>query len=139
MTAVQNENPQDSKNVKTVKNLYKALKSADIETLNSITVDLPVWDVSPGFPEGKVYYGLSEILGVFYKNLRQGLHQFSALTDRFIDGENSVVVLGHYQVKQSESSPLKQVRFSHTWDIDKKGKILGVWQVADSAQFSSLN
>lgn len=138
MTLLQEENSQESKNVQTVKNLYKALKSADIETLNSIMVDIPVWDVSPGFPEGKVYYGFPKILGVFYKNLRRDFYQFSALTERFIDGDRTIGVLGHYQVKKSESSPLKQIRFSHTWDIDKQGKILGVWQVADSAQFFSL-
>lgn len=137
MTSVLESNSRDSVNLEQVKGIYRALKSSDIDSLKKIMVEEPVWDVSPGFPEGKIYRGLPEILGVFYTNLRSQVHSFVALPDSFVDGGDTVVALGHYQITKVEGDTPILVRFCHVWSINNQGNVKGVWQVADSAQFFS--
>lgn len=135
MTSVLSNNLQDSKNVQQIKAIYKALKSADLNSLQQIMVTEPVWDISPGFPEGNIYHGLAEILGVFYKKLRARTHSFAAFPDSFVDGGDTVVALGHYQVTKVAGDTPILIRFCHAWSIDREGHVKGVWQLADSAQF----
>ncbi|WP_286298717.1 nuclear transport factor 2 family protein [Vibrio apostichopi] len=135
MTSILEINSEDSKNLRQVKSIYSALKSSDIDSLKAILVDEPIWDVSPGFPEGKVYRGLPEILGVFYTNLRSQAYSFAALPDSFVDSGDKVVALGHYQVIKTQDADPILIRFCHAWSIDTQGNVKGVWQVADSASF----
>lgn len=133
--SVLDESPDDSRNVRQVKALYRALKARDQQSIREILVDEPVWDVSPGFPDGAVYRGIAEVFGGFYQKLRGRVHSFGAVPDSFIDGGDTVVALGHYRVTKNEGDAPIAVRFSHAWRIDGDGRIKGVWQVADSAKF----
>lgn len=126
---------KDTLNVKRVKALYMAAKEGDREALAKILVDDPVWNVCPGFPEGGIYCGMTEVYGSFYPNLRSRFHYFGANPDAYIDGGDVVTVLGFYEFIKKEGETSRLVRFSHTWGIDIDGRIRGVWQVADSAQF----
>ncbi|RFP18785.1 MULTISPECIES: nuclear transport factor 2 family protein [unclassified Duganella] len=135
MSDVLDESVGDTKNLRQVKALYRALKSKDLQSIREILVDEPVWDVAPGFPEGAVYRGMAEVFGGFYPKLLAHVHAFGAFPERFVDGGDTVVALGDYRVTKTEGSPPVQVRFSHVWDVDDHGRVKGVWQVADSAQF----
>ncbi|SMC88322.1 nuclear transport factor 2 family protein [Sporomusa malonica] len=126
---------KDTQIVKQVKNLYKALKASDKEAIAKILADDPVWNVSPGFPYGGVYNGMAEIFGSFYSKLRNQFNSFGAMPETFIDGGDVVTVLGFYTFKSNKDNSTKFVRFSHTWKINGDGRIKGVWQVADTAQF----
>lgn len=124
-----------TQNVKQVKALYKALSEKDREAIAKLLVDDPVWNVSPGFPDGGVYRGMSEVFGSFYTKLRSRYRSFGAIPETFIDGGDVVTVLGFYKFETKEEDSFRLVRFSHTWKINIDGRIKGVWQVADSAQF----
>lgn len=130
---------KDTQNVKLVKAFYQAAKEKDGETIAKLLVDEPVWNVSPGFPDGGVYRGLAEIFQSFYPSLLSRFHFFDAIPDVYIDGGDVVTVLGYYKFIKKEGESSKLVRFSHTWGIDNNGRIKGVWQVADSAQFIISN
>lgn len=134
-TAALDDVSGDSTNVKQVKALYRALKAKDQERLGSVLVDDPVWDVCPGFPGGAVYRGMDQVFGGFYRQLRSPLHSFGAFPDRFVDGGETVVALGHYRVVRKEGDVPVMVRFCHAFHVRGDGRIEGVWQVADSAQF----
>jgi len=125
-------NEEDSENIRTIKSLYQSLKIKNREALLSLLVEEPVWNVSPGFPENGVYRGLAEVFGEFYPKLLANFESFGAHPDRFIDGGDTVVALGHYHIVGKQASHKIEVRFSHCWDIDKDGRVKGVWQVADS-------
>lgn len=129
------EDSSDTHNVRRVKALYRALKAGDQSSLREILVEQPVWDVAPGFPDGGVYRGAAQVFGVFYKKLRARVHSFGAFPDRFVDGGTTVVALGHYHVTRNEGESPVRVRFCHAFRIDDDGRVAGVWQVADSAQF----
>lgn len=124
---------KDTANVRQVKNLYRALREKDSEQIAKLLVDVPTWNVSPGFPGGDVYKGLEAVFGTFYKNVRSRFDSFAAAPEVFIDGEDVVTVLGFYKFKLKGIE--EKVRFSHTWKIDSDGRINGVWQVADTAMF----
>lgn len=132
-----NEDPSDSENLRQVKALYRALKSRDQPSIAEILVDRPVWDVSPGFPCGRVYRGAAEIFGGFYKTLLARFHSFGAFPDSFVDGGDTIVALGHYRVTKKDGEAPTWIRFSHVWRVDGKGRVEGVWQVADSALLSA--
>lgn len=134
-----NHHEEDTLNVRRVKAFYEAAKNRDRETLITLLVDNPVWNVCPGFPEGGIYRGIAEVYGSFYPNLRNRFHYFGAIPDVFVDGGDVITVLGFYKFIKKEGEPFKLVRFSHTWKIDPDGRIGGVWQVADSAQFIISN
>ncbi|WP_085899236.1 nuclear transport factor 2 family protein [Kiloniella majae] len=125
-------NEEDSANIRTIKSLYLALKRKDREGLLSLLTKEPVWNVSPGFPGSGIYRGIVEVFGEFYPKLLANFESFGAHPDRFIDSENTVVVLGHYHIVGKHVPNKIEVRFSHCWDIDKDGCVKGVWQVADS-------
>jgi hypothetical protein len=133
MFSILEHNNNDSVNVKNVKAIYRAMKLADIQTLERLLVSEPFWDVCPGFPKGAVYKGLPDVLGIFYKNLRALFNSFGASPETFIDGGDTVVVLGYYHVQKNDNDPITYVRFCHSWSIEN-ALIKGVWQVADSAQ-----
>ena len=126
---------KDTQNIKQAKALYKAFREKDRETIAKLLVDDPVWNVSPGFPYGGVYKGMAEVFGSFYSKLRSRYSSFSAIPETFIDGGDVVTVLGFYKFKSNEEDSFRFVRFAHTWGINIDGRIKGVWQVADSAQF----
>lgn len=126
---------KDTLNVQRVKAFYKAAREKDKEALSRLLTDEPVWNVSPGFPYGGVYHGMAEVYGVFYPNLFGSFSSFGAIPDVFIDGGDVVTVLGFYKFIKKEGDSPTLVRFSHTWGMTSDGRIKGVWQVADSAQF----
>jgi len=129
---------QNTPNIRQIKALYKALSEKDTETIGKLLVDEPVWNVSPGFPGGGVYLGMAEVFGNFYTKLRNRYKKFGALPETFIDGGDIVTVLGFYKFEKPEEASLRFVRFAHTWKFDIDGRIKGVWQVADSAQFTQM-
>ena len=128
-------NAKDTANVRRVKELYAALHAKDRAALRGLLAAEPVWDVSPGFPEGGVYTGMPEVFGRFYPRLIAHVHSFGALPEAFVDGGDTVVALGHYRVQAKEDAETVLVRFAHAWRFDAEGRIAGVWQVADSASF----
>ncbi|MET3134560.1 hypothetical protein AAKU55_004860 [Oxalobacteraceae bacterium GrIS 1.11] len=134
-TSALDESSNDSINLRQVKALYRALKAKDQSLIQKILVNDPVWDVAPGFPGGAIYCGISEVFGGFYQNLLARFHSFSAFPDIFVDGGDTVVALGHYQITKIDGGSPVLLRFSHAWGIDDNGRVKGVWQVADSAQF----
>ncbi|TKU10591.1 nuclear transport factor 2 family protein [Citrobacter sp. wls829] len=125
----------DTLNVRRVKAFYQAAREKNKEDLSQLLTDEAVWNVSPGFPFGGVYCGMAEIYGIFYPNLSGSLNSFGAIPDVFIDGGDVVTVLGFYKFTKNEEDSPTLARFSHTWRIAPDGRINGVWQVADSAQF----
>lgn len=125
----------DTANIRKVKDLYSALKAKDLAALRVLLVDEPIWDVTPGFPEGGIYKGMSAVFGDFYMRLLARVDSLGAVPEAFVDGEDVVVVLGYYRIRASESGATEKVRFAHVWGIDAEGCIKGVWQVADSARF----
>jgi hypothetical protein len=108
-----------------------------MDTISKLMVAEPVWNVCPGFPDGGIYSGMTEVFGGFYTNLRNRFHFFGAIPDVFVDGGDVVLVLGFYKFMLNEGEPSRLVRFAHTWGINPDGRIRGVWQVGDSAQFIS--
>ena len=125
----------DTSNVRNVKAIYLALKSRDLDALSNLLIVEPIWDVTPGFPEGGIYKGMSGVFGGFYQKLLAQVHTLGAYPQVFLDSGDVVVALGYYRVRAQANDAPSLVRFAHVWGVDTDGKIKGVWQVADSTCF----
>lgn len=125
----------DTSNVRNVKAIYSALKSRDLAVLSNLLVDEPTWDVTPGFPGGGIYKGMSGVFAGFYQKLLAQVHTLGAYPQSFLDTGDVVVALGYYRVRAKADDAPSFVRFAHVWGVDTDGRIKGVWQVADSACF----
>jgi ketosteroid isomerase-like protein len=123
----------ETPNVRTVKALYRALIDRDLPGAKRVLVDEPVWDITPGAPDGGVYRGMAEIFGGFYPRLAARFRSFEVRPDSFVDGEDRVVAMGYYRIIENDGDESKFVRFAHIFDITADGRIKGVWQVADTA------
>ncbi len=123
----------DSPNVRTVKALYRALTDRDLAGAKGVLVDEPIWDITPGAPDGGVYRGMAEVFGGFYPQLAARFHSFEVRPDNYVDGEDRVVATGCYRVIENDGDESKLIRFAHVFDITAEGRIKGVWQVADTA------
>jgi ketosteroid isomerase-like protein len=123
---------KDTPNITLVKDLYHALNGGDKPALARILTDSPTWNVCPGTPEGGTYNGMNEVFGTFYKNMLKNFHRFKGEPEVFIDGGEVVEALGFYSFKVREGTPIRRVRFSHTFKFTPDNRIAGVWQVCDS-------
>ena len=131
-----NHTEENTPGIRKIKALYKALHEKDEASIQKLLVDEPIWNVSPGFPYGGVYSGMSGVFGDFYAKLRKRYKKFGAVPETFIDGGDVITVLGFYKFEKPGETALESVRFAHTWKFDMAGRIKGVWQVADSAIFA---
>lgn len=122
-----------SERLKLVRSLYESLKTRNVERLKEIVTEDVTWDVTEGFPFGRTYKGIDDVLHNFYGRVLPRLDRFGTEHEKFIDGGDCVVALGYYLMTQKGSTEERRVRFAHIWGI-KDGKVTGVWQVADSAR-----
>ncbi|WP_087017210.1 nuclear transport factor 2 family protein [Thaumasiovibrio subtropicus] len=123
---------QRESNINRTLALYQALKQRDTAQIDALLVEEPVWDVAPGTPNGKVMVGKQAIFGEFYPSILALYHTFTAKIEHVVGDDDNVVVTGNYLFQREESSETEAARFCHHWTFDDKGKIEGVWQVADS-------
>jgi ketosteroid isomerase-like protein len=130
-----NHAKSDSINVRHIKELYASLTNRDLPSARRLLVDEPVWDISPGSPDGGRYAGFDQIFGGFYRRLAARFRTFAVDPSKFVDGGDAVIAIGHYVLTDHEAGPEKRIRFAHAFGIARDGRITGVWQVADSALF----
>ncbi|MFD3680051.1 nuclear transport factor 2 family protein [Streptomyces sp. NPDC058613] len=128
----------DSRNVRNVKALYLALADRDLPGAQRLLVEEPVWDITPGSPDGGVYRGMAEVFGSFYPKLAARFRSLEVHPDAYVDGGDTVVASGYYQVTEQDAEESKLVRFAHVFGITDEGRIKGVWQVADTALFAEI-
>lgn len=123
----------DAGNIGHVKALYQALADRDLPAARGLLVDQPVWDITPGAPDGGVYRGMAEVFGDFYPRLAARFHGFEVRPDTYLDGGDTVLAAGSYAVTRRAGDQVELVRFAHVFGIAPGGRITGVWQVADTA------
>jgi uncharacterized protein len=123
----------DRGNIANVVALYEALAHRDVPAALSLLVPEPVWDITPGAPDGGVYRGSAQVFGDFYPRLAARFPTFEVHPDTFVDGGDVVVAAGHYRFAAHPGAPTGSARFAHLFRFTPEGRITGVWQVADTA------
>jgi ketosteroid isomerase-like protein len=117
----------DSSNTAVVRRFYDS--KGDPAVVQEVMASDIVWDITPGFPGGGVYYGLDG-LNDFFGQLLGRFEAFYAVGEEFFaDGEH-IVAFGHYEGTTKTGTEVR-VRFIHLWTV-RDGKLAHLRQAADS-------
>ena len=117
-------------NLNAIKALYEAFAKGDIPTvLGTLSHDI-AWTEAEGFPYGGTYNGPKAVLTGVFMRLGSEWDGFAAVPDKFIDGGDTVVVLGKYGGKYKATGKSINVDFAHVWKM-QDGKAARFIQYVD--------
>ena len=118
-------------NLNSVKAVYKAFATGDIPTvLGALSPDI-AWTEAEGFPYGGTYHGPRAVLEGVFMRLGSEWEGFAAVPDEFIDGGDTVVVLGKYSGKYKATGKSFEANFAHVWKM-QDGKAIRFTQYVDT-------
>lgn len=118
-----------SVNIALVRKVYES--QAAPEVLQEVMDPEVVWDITPGFPGGRVYNGLESVGRHFFGPLMEKFDAFYPVGDEyFADDEGHVFALGHYHTVTKKGNSA-DVRFVHIWTVHD-GRLVKLQQTGDS-------
>jgi uncharacterized protein len=118
-------------NLNSVKAVYAAFATGDIPAvLGALSPDI-AWTEAEGFPLAGTYIGPRAVLEGVFMRLGSEWQGFAAVPDEFIDGGDTVVVLGKYSGKYKATGKSFQANFAHVWKM-KDGKAAQFIQYTDT-------
>lgn len=127
----------DSRNIDIVKRIYESFSAGDIE---AVTAD---WDVSIALQEpdgfatgGGTHHGPEEILTDVFARLRTRWTDVSVVPERFVDGGDTIVMLGNWRGTYIETGKTASFPLAHVFDL-RDGKIVKWQSYADTALYNA--
>ena len=100
-----------------VKAAYDAFAKGNVPgVLGFLTPDI-AWTEAEGFPYAGTYHGPKAVLSGVFMRLATEWEGFAAVPDEFIDGGDTVVVLGKYSGKYKATGKSFVANFAHVWKI----------------------
>ena len=118
-------------NLTKVQNVYEAFAKNDIfGVLGFLSSDLQ-WTEAEGFPYGGTYHGPKAVLEGVFMRLGSEWNGFAAVPDEFIDGGDTIVVLGKYSGTYKATGKSFQAPFAHVWKVSE-GKATRFVQYVDT-------
>ena len=118
-------------NVDSVKQVYQAFAEGDIPTVLGFLNREMDWTEAEGFPYGGTYHGPKAVLEGVFMRLGSEWNEFAAVPDEFIDGGDTVVVLGKYNGSYKATGKSFQANFAHVWKV-QDGKAIRFVQYVDT-------
>lgn len=93
------------------------------------------WHAAEGLPWGGVYHGSQSVVENVFGPLLQAFEGFALNTERYIESDDTVVVLGRYSgAGKSGGKPL-DAEFAHVWNLEN-GKLKQFLHYADTAKMN---
>ena len=118
-------------NVTAVQGLYEAFSRGDVPTVIGFLDDDIAWTEAEGFPYGGTYHGPNSVLDNVFMRLATEWDAYAAVPAEFIDGGDTVVVLGTYSGTYKATGKGFRAGFAHVWRI-KDGKAVRFIQYTDT-------
>ena len=118
-------------NLDSVKQVYQAFAEGDIPTFLGFLNSEIDWTEAEGFPYGGTYHGPRAVLEGVFMRLGMEWDGFAAIPDEFIDGGETVVVLGKYSGTYKATGKSFQANFAHVWKV-QDGKAIRFVQYVDT-------
>ncbi len=118
-------------NLNAVQGLYQAFARGDVPTVIGFLDANIAWTEAEGFPYGGTYNGPNAVLEGVFMRLGTEWDGFAAIPAEFIDGGDTIVVLGRYSGRYKATGKSFQADFAHVWKI-RDGKAIRFVQYADT-------
>ena len=118
-------------NLNKIKGVYESFARADIlGVLEVLSADI-AWTEAEGFPYGGTYHGPKGVLEGVFMRLGSEWNGFAAVPHEFIDGGDTIVVLGKYSGTYKATSKSFEAEFAHVWKL-RDGKAARFVQYVDT-------
>ncbi|MFF4899203.1 nuclear transport factor 2 family protein [Streptomyces sp. NPDC001068] len=118
-----------SENIALVRRFYESRVAPEV--FQEVMDPELVWDITPGFPGGRVYHGPESVGRDFFGPLMENFETFYPVGDEyFADGDGHVFALGHYHAVGRRGASA-DARFVHVWTV-RDGRLVKLQQVSDS-------
>jgi len=118
-------------NINSIKQVYQAFAEGDVPTvLGALSPEID-WTEAEGFPYAGTYHGPRAVLEGVFMRLGSEWNGFAAIPDEFIDGGDTVVVLGKYSGTYKKTGKSFQANFAHVWKM-QDGKAIRFIQYVDT-------
>ena len=118
-------------NIDSIKQLYQAFAKGDVPTVLGVLSPEIDWTEAEGFPYAGTYHGPRAVLEGVFMRLGSEWNGFAAVPDEFIDGGDTVVVLGKYSGTYKKTGKSFQANFAHVWKM-QDGKAFRFIQYVDT-------
>ncbi|WP_227353325.1 nuclear transport factor 2 family protein [Haladaptatus salinisoli] len=105
-------------NVRIVEDTYEAFNDGDIDTVLSSMADDIEWVEPEGSPYGDVHRGPEAVLENVFQPCLEDFADFRVETDRFIDGDDIIVVLGTFRGTNRETDKELDVPYAHVCELE---------------------
>lgn len=115
---------------------YQATDIGDTEAIFANFVTDFRWTETAGSFNGGTYHGPQAVVENVFAKIDQKFTDFQFIPNKFIEGENQLVVIGHYQATVDEVQ--RNVATVHYWQGTTNG-IESFEQFTDSATLNSLS
>lgn len=123
---------QQPTNVEIVREGYEAFNAGDFEAAMERFDEDIEWICPDGIRYGGTYRGPGEVAG-FFERISSDIDDLHLGTDRFIDGGETVVVVGTTHGTASETGETLEYPFAHVLDL-ADGRITRFQEYPDTAQ-----
>lgn len=118
-------------NIDLIRSAYEALSRGDIPAVLGIMDEDIEWHEAEGFPYGGTYRGPDAVLNNVLVKLGDEWDGFQVIPDEYIDGGDTVAVLGQYSGTYHQTGKSMRSPFAHVWKI-RNGKAHEFRQYADT-------
>jgi len=118
-------------NLNIIQGAYDAFAKGDVPGVLGILSPGIAWTEAEGFPYGGTYNGPNAVLEGVFMRLGAEWDGFAAVPDEFIDGGDTVIVLGKYSGTYKATGKSFQADFAHVWKL-QEGKAMRFVQYVDT-------
>jgi ketosteroid isomerase-like protein len=121
-----------SNNLDLVRGLYAAFAAGDIPAVLGVMAPDIHWTEAEGGPYGGVSIGPEAVLQDVFMKLGGEWDGYAAVPAEFVDGGDTVVVLGEYSGTYKATGKGFRAPFAHVWKF-RDGKAVSFHQHTDTA------
>lgn len=114
-----------------IKSVYGALAKGDVPGLLEVLSADIEWTEAEGFPYAGTYRGPKAVLEGVFMRLATEWEGFAAVPHEFIDGGDTIVVVGKYSGVYKATNKSFQADFAHVWKV-REGKAVRFVQYVDT-------
>jgi len=118
-------------NLNAVKAVYDGFAKGDIPAVLELLSKEIEWTEAEGFPYGGTYHGTRAVLEGVFMRLGSEWDGYAAVPEEFVDGGETVVVLGEYSGKYKKTGKSFRAKFAHVWRV-QDGKAIRFTQYTDT-------